>query len=530
MTGLLREGPAARRLAAAACLLVLLVPSVLLGLRVARVSAHRVVYPYELSRMEGVFVRHARRVAAGEPLYAAPSAAWVPLLYTPLHHAAAGALLRAPLPVHDYLAVRLPSILGVAGALLVGMALVARAGGPRWLPLLTPLLAASAYPTVAGFYDQARPDNLMAGLLVASVAVLAVGGGAWHVAGFAALSVLAFLAKQSALVFTAIFLAGVALVDRRAAARAALATGLGVALVAGVGHLVTDGWFTTYVFGVAGHHGRKWKDLGEAIVQVYAGELALPSLAVLLALATLGLGGGPLRDRAARRARGPGRIRSVTLVAAVAAGAFSAASILQPLAMRNVFVLYALAGAVFVPVALGWALEAVPAGARDRLTAGAWVVLGVALLSGLRDLEPLHPWSLHERRAREVREALRPYGPPERIWVTLHGAFWDDPEAREYVFAGALYDLVGGYFGPERTGHQVPADLRAKIQARAFDAIVVAAWDDRLQDLIGAHYRLDPESPELRIPAFSGFPPSRELVWIPRETPAAPAEDGRGTR
>ena len=46
----------------------------------------RIWHPYELMWMEGEVLEHVRRVAAGEPLYVAPTFEFTPLIYTPLFY------------------------------------------------------------------------------------------------------------------------------------------------------------------------------------------------------------------------------------------------------------------------------------------------------------------------------------------------------------------------------------------------------------------------------------------------------------
>ena len=68
------------------CLGVLGVASLCVVGLVAFCVAVRLAYPFELSQMEGCFVDHARRAAAGKPIYGPPSAEFVALLYTPASH------------------------------------------------------------------------------------------------------------------------------------------------------------------------------------------------------------------------------------------------------------------------------------------------------------------------------------------------------------------------------------------------------------------------------------------------------------
>ena len=84
---LLRRRPAIKRL---------LGPPVTLAavgnlLLVAFLWTRQVDFPLNLDLMEGTVLQHVQRAAAGVPIYAAPSAAFVALAYNPLYYEVAAA-------------------------------------------------------------------------------------------------------------------------------------------------------------------------------------------------------------------------------------------------------------------------------------------------------------------------------------------------------------------------------------------------------------------------------------------------------
>ena len=86
----------------------------------------RVRFPYELEWMTGSTLDHIERARAGQPIYAPPSADWIPFLYPPLYYGVAAAFAKG------FLGCRLLSILA-AGLQMVCIRSLARAlGAPRF--------------------------------------------------------------------------------------------------------------------------------------------------------------------------------------------------------------------------------------------------------------------------------------------------------------------------------------------------------------------------------------------------------------
>ena len=68
--------------------LVWVVPALAAGLQVGLMLytvARRFFYPFDLEWMEGGVLTHALRYQQGHDIYAAPSADFIPYLYTPLY-------------------------------------------------------------------------------------------------------------------------------------------------------------------------------------------------------------------------------------------------------------------------------------------------------------------------------------------------------------------------------------------------------------------------------------------------------------
>jgi len=476
--------------------------------------AARFPYPYELSKMEGGFVSHARWAAAGRPLHAPPTAEFVPFLYMPLAHHAAGALVRVGLD--GYAATRVVSLAGVALAIAAGIALVVRATGRRALAMLVPALVCARYFDVECFYDQARPDNLMAGLCMLAVAALAVPSARVALPLFVVSGTLAFFTKQSAALFLGVLLLGAAWLRWR------LALAGGALLAAAVVPLFlwmdarSDGWLATYTFKIAAYHTIDRGGLLALVRSEFLNHYLLAgAAAAVAAVAALRAGRRP----SAAAPDGAALARHMVLSGALAAGVFSLASSTQRLAVRNVFVICAVAAAAFLPVALDsfreWLAGRPSARARRLGWSAALLVLAVDVARGARDPRPWTPDAQDVATWRRLHDACARLGPPERTWVMLHGAAWGgrtgDPFHLHY---GALVDLMGGYFG-RLTGVEVPADLRERIEGGWYTAIVVASWDHRARALLDGRYEPWPGFEPIRLPVFSGYPPGRSEIWVP---------------
>src|SRR5262245_34727973 len=86
---LLRKGKGVRALRFA----VLAAAATLTGMFLY-VVLRRLAFPYELEWMTGSVMDHVERVREGQPLYAPPTADWIPYLYPPLYYWLAALLPR----------------------------------------------------------------------------------------------------------------------------------------------------------------------------------------------------------------------------------------------------------------------------------------------------------------------------------------------------------------------------------------------------------------------------------------------------
>lgn len=211
------------------------------------VVALRIGYPLDLEWMEGGTLHHALRLQRGEPLYAPPSADFIPFLYTPLYPGVL-ALLGVVFPL-DYPLGRGVSVAAWI-AVMVALWFAVRWEGKDRVHAAAALgLFGSGYVFTFRWLDLARADTLFLALLAWGLVLLRHAGGSHRRAVWAGLLVgCAFWTKQTAAPFViASGLAGLLVAPRQTFTYAAV-----IALVDGGGVLVgnahTDGWLWTYIY------------------------------------------------------------------------------------------------------------------------------------------------------------------------------------------------------------------------------------------------------------------------------------------
>lgn len=243
----------------------------------------RAPYGFELEWMEGGMVSHAARLLDGQPIYAAPSADFVPFFYTPGYPLTLAGLasIFGSLTLGLGRAVSLCATLLTFGFLFrVGQ----REAGWRWGVLALGLYA-GMYRITGAFYDLARPDALFIAL-VAAATYTAYYRRTWRGALLAgAIFAVGFLTKQT----TSVFVPAVGLYLlwrnwRHALVFGGAAFGL-AALGVWWGVEATDGWMWTYIF--EGHQGHLfyWKNI---LLEYWRDVLFVAPLVLLLPLLWFG--------------------------------------------------------------------------------------------------------------------------------------------------------------------------------------------------------------------------------------------------
>jgi hypothetical protein len=479
----------------------------LVGICVAR----RWPYPFELSWMEGCLVDHARRAASGKPLYGPPSCEFIPLLYAPISHYVASWFIRAGLD--GFLAVRAVSILGILGAILVGMWLVARATRHQLICLLVPALVASTYFDVDTNYDIGRPDNLMVFFFVLAVGALSLRSLRVALPMFLIAALGAIYTKQSAVILIAVLLMGLLLIRWQLAVLGALTLPVTVGVVFACFQQETRGWFYVYTVELPSHHGLTHTGLVNALSDDFLGSFILTTTAVILSVVVVTV----TRSRSNLPPDPRCQRFRLLLIATIAAATYSALSRWNIGGAANVLVPYAVMGSLFLPVAVASAAEQLGNPVRRAI---GWrlgmLVLCFAVAGGLRDFRKYLPTPQDEINWRRFQMGLARYGPPERIWVLCHGAALgagvSDP-MRPHL--AAMSDYVGGAFGT-MTGRKLPEDLFRLVRQRYFHAIVVLEDYPPIWKWLETYYEPD-DSPPVTLPLFSTLRLGSERILVPKE-------------
>jgi hypothetical protein len=464
----------------------------------------RAGYRGELEWMTGSILDHVERVRAGEPVYTAPDARWIPFLYPPLYYRLAAAISRA---VPIALACRGLSIAATFAQAACVARLARRLGADRFWTAIAVGAFFAAFRELDYWYDLERPDSLVVAMLLAGAVVLVDVSGVIGaaIAGFVVGA--AFFAKQPALLFLA---AGAgALVVRRERARAVTFAVTGAGVVA-TGALVlqraTVGWFSYYVWTMPRAHGVGWGLLPDFVVK------DLP-LAWLFVAATAFF--------VLRWCRRRDRDDAVFVTFLAAAFVASASSRIHVGGWANVLMFWTSFAAVAIGVA-GARLEALARAAVDpRRRAGAVLVpLAVALQVATLAYRPsrLVPTAADGARFDAVAAAIRDLERDGEVVVFGHGHL----TTPAHFHIASLIDVV-------TVEGRVPDEVARPFRDRRFAAIVLDSPDDlaiplhpeadeALFPVVVARYAVARRLDAAPVPVV-GWPARPTWVLLPRPVP-----------
>jgi len=240
-------------------------------------------YPFNLEWMEAQTMDVMQRVLDGKPVYAEPALEYVAFIYTPLYYyvSAFVSLLTGGV---DFLPARLVSILSTLGCIGLICAWIRKEQGSWHAAIIGAGLYMATYRLSGRWFDNARVDSLFMVLTLGGLYVFYHYRG-WKAAWLASILMVAgFFTKQAALMMILPLLAAMFFVDRRHALLTAAITGTlllgGVALY----HLLSDGWFTYFVFEVPSGH-----DIAYPLLWNYWKVDLLPPLGILLVVAVFSI-------------------------------------------------------------------------------------------------------------------------------------------------------------------------------------------------------------------------------------------------
>jgi hypothetical protein len=225
------------------------------------VALSRLDYPFALEPLEGNSLVEVHRILAGQPLYPAPTAGYVPDGYPPLYFLVSAAVARVL--GAGYLSLRLVSLVSSLACFALLARLVQRETGSIAAGTGAAGVFAATYFTAGTWFDIGRVDSLFLALSLGGLYAARHMRGARGAIAAGALLAAAVLTKQTALAesvaVTAALLTGP---RRRLACLAALTevTVVGVSTVAL--RFSSGGWYTYYAFKQMSEHSLTYANFG----------------------------------------------------------------------------------------------------------------------------------------------------------------------------------------------------------------------------------------------------------------------------
>ncbi len=207
----------------------------------------RLDYPFALEQLEGNSLVEVHRILAGQPLYPAPTAGYVPDGYPPLYFFASAAVARVL--GASYLSLRLVSLVSSLACFALLARLVQRETGSIAAGAGAAGVFAATYFGAGAWFDVGRVDSLFLALSIGGLYAARNARGARGAIAAGALLAAAALTKQTALAEAVAVTAALLTGPRRRLACVAALTEvalLGVSTLAL--RLTSGGWYTYYIF------------------------------------------------------------------------------------------------------------------------------------------------------------------------------------------------------------------------------------------------------------------------------------------
>jgi hypothetical protein len=477
------------------------------------VVVQRLRFPVEVEWMGGGVLDVVERVKRGESVYVAPSASYVPLIYTPLYFWVAGLVAHV---TSAFVACRLVSIVAtVANAALV-FGLARALGASRFWSVVAVGLFFGGYSLTGYWYDIERCDSLATTLALGGAFAWARlrGRGGEVVAG--AIFAFAFLAKQQSLAFV-VWPAATLAFTRQWRTLGRFSAGAAVGAVPIAAYAVKNPWFLRYCVGVPSHHGIDIDLLTGLLVDDFGKGFLLFAVTVAV------LGVWAARTWRARRGGTEDLVPGAVLFAAFAGAATSR---LHVGGWSNVLISWVGFACVAAAVVLGRVEEELgEAGFLLPAQLGVTLLAATQLMHLAYDPKPVCPDRQRVVDAGLFENAVRGWEKrgdvvvPGRGHVTTHRHF----------HAMALFDILRG-------GMPLPPDFVAGIEQRKYAAYVVDEFGEltlegilghrsRLFGLIERNYFLGKRLDDRERPPVIGWIAHPSWVFFPRKHPLGPIGD-----
>ncbi|MDB5218194.1 MAG: hypothetical protein JWO86_6121 [Myxococcaceae bacterium] len=417
--------------------------------------------------MTGSVRESVERVRDGKPIYIAPSATFIPFVYTPLYIWLAAALARF---CSVFVACKILSLSATALTAWCIARLARLFGATRFWTVVGVLLHCGTYSVTLFFFDIERVDALSSAIVLLALVVLLEGeGGTARTALAGVLFGLAFFAKQPGLIAFVAAVCGLALAREKRRALIVLLVGASVfALMFAYIDARTGGWFHYYCMKIPRSHG-----IEPALISTFF-IIDLPKLFVLgagSAVITIPVAWSAIRRRLPPEGMPWREVVFAAVVAAGVAGAFFLRA--HRGGWANVIVAW---------TPLGCAAAAIAASRMERLAESTplarpvslLLLLGVTLqlLGNAFDPNENTPDSDDKKASDSFTALVRKAEEQGEVVVTTTGGITRAP----HFHAAALFDVV-------RAGDRAPADYLGALRERRYAALFVGAPDEFMCEL-----------------------------------------------
>lgn len=241
------------------------------------IALSRLSYPFPVEWLESNSLVEVHRILAGQPLYPAPAAGYVPDGYPPLYFAASAAAARV-LGV-SYLPLRLVSLVSSLACFAVLARLVQRETGSLSGGTAAAGLFAGSYFVTRTWFDAGRVDSLFLALSIGGLYAARRMRGPRGAVAAGVLLAAAALTKQTGFAEAVAVPAVLFLGPRRRLALVAALTEAAIlgATTLGLG-LASGGWYVYYVFELMSQHSLALGSLGGS----WLAALGLAALAAVI--------------------------------------------------------------------------------------------------------------------------------------------------------------------------------------------------------------------------------------------------------
>jgi hypothetical protein len=225
------------------------------------VALSRLGYPFAVQPLEGNSLVEVHRILAGQSLYPAPTAGYVPDGYTPLYFYTAAAAARV-LGV-SYLPLRLISLLSSLACFALLARLVQRETGSLAAGTGAAGVFAATYFATGTWFDTARVDSLFLALSIGGLYAARRMRGTGGAIAAGLLLAAAALTKQTGLAEGVAVIAVLLTGPRRRLACVTALTEVAVFGISTLGlRLTSGGWYTYYVFKQMSEHALTTSNFG----------------------------------------------------------------------------------------------------------------------------------------------------------------------------------------------------------------------------------------------------------------------------